>query len=160
MGGFILHLPPVFATWLIVGKNTYNMKSFVKEEDWKLIFSGEEEQKLCVKIPAVASLSRDGLVLSVGGSRIPHRWVIISMTRSPIGVTPHGPVCTTNGSPVSSPTAATTPVILLNLCATAGASQVMVSTLPSWRAWAMLSCHVQHSKSLQNRQKAQKWTLA
>ena len=73
-----------------------------------------------MKIPAVASLSRDGLVLSVGGSRIPHHWVIISMTRSPIGVTPHGPVCTTNGSPVSSPTAVTAPVILLNLCATAG----------------------------------------
>ena len=73
-----------------------------------------------MKIPAVASLSRDGLVLSVGGSRIPHRWVIISMTRSLIGVTPHGPVCTTNGSPVSSPTAVTAPVILLTLCATAG----------------------------------------
>ena len=54
------------------------------------------------------------------GSRVSQLRVIISMAGSPFGVTPHSPVCATNGSPVPSPAAAIAPVIFRNLCATAG----------------------------------------
>ena len=53
------------------------------------------------------------------GSRVLQHWVIISMAGSPLGVTPHSPVCATNGSSVPSPAAALAPVPLRDLCATA-----------------------------------------
>ena len=41
------------------------------------------------------------------------------MAGSPLGVTPHSPVCATNGSSVPSPAAALAPVPFRDLCATA-----------------------------------------
>ena len=78
-----------------------------------------------MKSPAVAfswwngSRYRNRRGIRSEGPRFSQLRVIISMAGSPLGVTPHSPVCATNGSSVPSPAAALAPVPFRDLCATA-----------------------------------------